>query len=309
MASGKVRVCPAMSVSVLCDSCGRQVPVPAGHGPRKLRCPDCGVYCDVPPPTNAQIATFPERNERMRATPAPATLETLLEGTDEDDGKPYRVVGDAKPSEPCPECSKLVPRGSIICNHCGFNRQTGTTIQRVHEKVDKQWEPDFRFSVRFGTFLAVQGFVAAIFLSLVDGSWFTLAAPWLIGGVLLAFILGSYARLNLTRNSKGRIRLTKTWRICFVPLGASDMLWRDYEVIVTSQSHDDGFLDWVILLLLLPWGIIPGVLWWFYVLKADLFDVSLLRDHGSSALLLFRSRSQPVALEIAEAIRNITGLR
>jgi hypothetical protein len=178
----------------------------------------------------------------------------VTEGTDEDDGKPYRVLGDAKPSEACPECSKLVPRGSIVCNHCGFNRQTGMTIRRVHEKVDKQWEPDFRFSVRFGAFLSVQGFVAAIFLSLVNGSWFTLAVPWLIASVLLAFILGSYARLNLTRSSKGRIRLTKTWRICFFALEASDLAWRDYEAIVICQSHEDGFLDWFIILFLLPWG-------------------------------------------------------
>src|SRR5438477_12143579 len=34
--------------AVLCHSCGRPVPVPDAYERRKIRCPDCGVYCDVP---------------------------------------------------------------------------------------------------------------------------------------------------------------------------------------------------------------------------------------------------------------------
>src|SRR5438445_5887053 len=124
----------------------------------------------------------------------------------EDDDKSYRFPADPEDKAPCPKCSKPLPRGAILCNHSGFNQDTGTTIQRIHEKVDKRWEPGMGFRVRFGIFLAVQGLAlaATMAVALADGAVFGLVLSWLVGALLLAYLLGTYPRLNLTRGKKGR---------------------------------------------------------------------------------------------------------
>jgi len=33
--------------------------------------------------------------------------------------------------------------------------------------------------------------------------------------VLLAFVLGTFDRIELTQNERGKLRLTRTWRVCF----------------------------------------------------------------------------------------------
>src|SRR5205085_1022662 len=128
---------------------------------------------------------------------------------DEDDDKPYRFPADPEDKEPCPRCKKLLPRGATLCNHCGFNRDTGATLQRVYERVDKQWEPGLGFPVRFGIFLVVQGLAlaATVAVALTDGAMFGLVCSWVVGAALLAYLLGTYPRLNLTRSKKGRVRL------------------------------------------------------------------------------------------------------
>jgi hypothetical protein len=49
-------------------------------------------------------------------------------------------------------------------------------------------------------------------------------------------------------------------------------------------------------------------LWWLFVIKPDQFDVALNKDHGSTRLLLHRGPNETEAVEIAAAIRNVTGL-
>jgi hypothetical protein len=236
--------------------------------------------------------------------------ESLFENTREDDGKPYRVSGEIEQKEPCSNCKKSVPRGAVICNHCGFDREKGTTLKRVYEKVDSQWQPAPGLSSRLGIFLAVQGlaFTATMIVIFSDGSPSPLVLSWMLGAALCAYILGTFPRIKLTRSKKGRVRLTRTWHACFVPLAPADIPWRDYGEIVVSQAHHTGFWDWVTVICLVPWGLFPAVLWWLFVLKADQCDVTLTREHGSATLLIFRCRSQDMAQEMADAIRNVTGL-
>jgi hypothetical protein len=232
-----------------------------------------------------------------------------MEDVAEDDGALYQLPSDPEPKEPCTKCKKLLPRGAIICNHCGFNRDSGAMTRRVHEKVDKQWQPGLGLRARLGLFLAAQALVIATTVVVSSTRDFIdMLPPWLIGGVLWAYILGTYPRLSLERNKKGRVRLTKTWRVCFIPLTPADLPWRGHAAVVTSQSHHAGFLDWLTVAALIPFAIIPAVLWWFYIVRPEQFDVTLTKDHGCSALLLFRGPSETMAEEIAAAVRNLTGL-
>ena len=51
----------------------------------------------------------------------------------------------------------------------------------------------------------------------------------------LAFLLGTYSRVNLARNTKGQIKLTKTWRAFFYELPTTQLKLSQYEGIATGQ--------------------------------------------------------------------------
>jgi hypothetical protein len=227
---------------------------------------------------------------------------------DEDDAL-YQLPSDPEPKEPCAKCSKLLPRGAIVCNHCGFNRDTGTMTRRVHEQVHKEWQPGLRLGPRLAIFVLAQGLIVVTTLIISSSrDVIDLLPPWLVGGILWAYILGTYPRLTLERTKKGKVRIKKRWRVCFIPLSPADLPWRGHAAVVTSQSHHAGFLDWLTVAAMLPFGVIPAILWWFYVVRPDQFDVTLTKDHGCSALLLFRGSSEAMAEEIAASVRGLTGL-
>jgi hypothetical protein len=273
-----------------------------------MRCPVCAAFCDVPgdvSPFGVSAAPLPPLPPSL---PAKGAADVKA---DEDDGQPYSLPPDPEPKEPCPNCRKSVPLGAIVCCHCGFNRDTGETLERLYHKVDKQWDGSLRLPARFGIFLAAGGLASAatVVVGLAGGAWIALFISLLIGVVLLAYVLGTYPRINLMRSRKGRATLTRTWRICFIPLPTADIRWRAFEGVVVGRSHEPDFWDWAILIFLLPFGLIPGVLWWFYVIHADQFDVALCKGHGFPELILYRGPSQAIAQEIAANVRDATGLR
>jgi hypothetical protein len=234
-----------------------------------------------------------------------------IECSDQDDDKPYALPPDPDPKEPCPDCGKPVPLGAVVCNHCGFNRNTGATLVREHNEVDKYWSTGPRLATRFAVFLAIQGLASAamVVVAVADGNVLGLAITWLIGATLLAFVLGTYPSVRLTRNRRGQVKLFKIWRLGFISLGAADIRWREYEGVFMGKSNHTDFGDVLTLVLLVPWGVIPAIIWWLYVVEPDHFDVALSRDHGSPALMLYRGRNDKVAMEIASTIRKVTWLR
>jgi len=231
-------------------------------------------------------------------------------GTTVDDDKPYTVPGDPEQTEPCPQCNKSLPRGAVVCIHCGFDRQRGKKVERVYQKVDKQWEPGVSLQKRFAVFLGVEGLalVATLGWAFAGADLFTLLFGWMIGAALLAFVLGTYQRVNLRRNQKGRSFLTTTLRIAFIPRATVAVPWREYEGVVTGVSHEVDFWDWVVVVMMLGYFIVPGVLWWYYVVHPDQFHAALSKDHGYAALILYRGSSEERAKEIAAAVSDATGL-
>src|SRR6184192_1957946 len=103
--------------------------------------------------------------------------------TEEDDGELYALGGDSQPKEPCPKCAKLLPAGAVLCNYCGYNRQTGVTHRRIHEKMSKRWVPGLEPTARFGVFLTTQvlALLTILLVASADGDYFGWAAWWLVG--------------------------------------------------------------------------------------------------------------------------------
>ena len=172
-----------------------------------MRCPKCDAVCEIgvkagsfdngeegpaPVPVKSAQVSVPA------AEPILAGPDSTIAGTVEDDNNPYSVPRDPRQKEICPNCKKTVPPGTIACNQCGFNRQTGTTAERVHEKLAKQWEAGWGMRVRLGIFLAIQGmmFPATLIVAQSDGDLAGLLATWIIGTLLMSFLLGTFPRLT-----------------------------------------------------------------------------------------------------------------
>jgi hypothetical protein len=134
----------------------------------------------------------------------------------------------------------------------------------------------------------------------------TTVGGWVAASAMQGFVFGTYDRLTLVRTSKGKVTLTKTWRVCFVPLTPQAIQWRDYEGIVV-QRRNAGLLEWLMLLMLIP-GIILPILWWWYVIRPGQVIVALTQNLGDPVCKLYSGTNEARAEEIAQAVRDVTQL-
>jgi hypothetical protein len=212
---------------------------------------------------------------------------------------------------PCPECRKPLPRDAALCTFCGYNLRTGKKAVQEYEPVTRDWQGGWPAGVRLGLFLAGQAlFLTAAFTSVIaaDAPVFGVFFPWLVFTAMTAFLLGTYDRIHLTRNKKGRVRLTKTWTICFLPRPAEEVDVHDYGGVVYGPMHETSFMEWLILVMLVLAGIIPGILWFYFVFFRTTFQVALSKEHGYPELVLYRGSNQEMVLDIARTVRNVAHL-
>ena len=346
-----------MTASVFCHGCGQRLDVPAGYQRRKMRCPQCGVMCELPGPTpgdspaprparrpardleaaaeevllepdaertcsrcgaalpasgpetcprctpSAGIKPAAERVGVRPARPAPAPPAEERAGPGLDDEDAYGVVGSLEELK-CPGCRKALPADAVVCAACGFNRETGKKPPKVYEPLERHWEAGLTLRSRILVFVAFQAVALplGLFCSLAFDEVPGFLCCWLVGTVMAAFLLGTYDRVDLARNKRGRITLTKTWRVCFVARPPDTIRVSDHEGVVTGRSRDVGFWDWFILFMLLPMGLIPAVVWYFYTINHDSFQVALCRDHGYPETVLYRGWSQEHMRDIARTL-------
>jgi hypothetical protein len=354
-----------VSGSVICHGCGQRLAIPPGYQRRKMRCPQCGVICELPDPAAArpasrtgsrpapgpdeaaeefllrgqEVPTCPrcgadledgpggqgrcpscEPTDGIRATddlvgllpesrpvaPEPVTSEEVAA----EDADSYGVVGDLEPPK-CPGCGRSLAPEDPVCVACGFNRATGKKPPRVYEPIERHWEAGMAFRTRVLVFVALDAVIVGslVLLSFATGVDVPLfAISWVVGTVLLAFLLGTYDRVDLTRNKKGKVHLSKTWRICFVPREPTLIRVRDYEGIATGMTRDVNFLDWLICLIVLPAGIVPAIIWWWYAIYHDSYQAALMRDHGYPEVVLYRGWNEVHMRDIAQTVSEVLEL-
>ncbi len=308
-----------------CPECGGTMQVTPGKLPRCNQCEPIRK----PKVQSEAIRTLAAKPARVSVSPPPPVSvvpDSRIAGThDEEDDRPYPVPADPRQKEPCPHCQQSVLLGTVVCNHCGFNRETATVIQRVYGKVAKRWDAGLAPHVRLGVFLlfiAGASLLAMVNLANLEGSAAKVLLAWLFGIGVPAFILGTYPRLDLTRSKKGQVKLTKTWRFCFLPWNPITIDWRGHEGVIVTRFHSVGFSDWLVPIFLVVWdlvsllmfglilpiGVLGAIAWWFCIIQVDQFDVALTKDHGSPSLILYRGRNEEMAKDIAGNLRNVTGM-
>lgn len=269
---------------VLCRRCGRKVR-------RQRECP----MCDAVP-----------------AAQGPGVVQMeLADGslTDEDDDSPYDLCDKLGPT--CPKCHVEMLPDAVVCVKCGFNRRTRKKAARRYEPMARVWESDRPLSQRL-LFLAIaQGYHLLIGLLVywLWGTFLPAIIAWFPLTAMLCFLLGTYDRIELTRDERGRVRITKQWRFAFVPLHPMTTDVRGYEGVVSGPWQEVGILEWFVLLSLLGWGIIPGLIWYYTAIHTPHFHVALALDHGHPSLYIYRGRNQDQMNDIADTLCAATGLQ
>lgn len=328
-----------MAIALTCPGCGMQLQ--AGGNEREKECPMCGARCVVPtaPPPAAELpiarrggrrAPLPEAQpvipvaarasspaaERPAPAPkkkpapaaAPPPKKKFAWDDDEDDGNPYQVAGG--PERKCPECSALLTEDAQVCLRCGYNLATREKLKRTYQPLQKSWETGLAFSQRFLIFLTGQAIIApmALYASWHEGSLLVGLIPWLVTSAILAFLCGTYERIELERNHRGKVNLRKVWRVCFLARKPLTIDVRGFEGIGTGMYDDVGTADWLVFLSLLLFLIVPGILWYFFVIARTTYFVALCKDHGYPDTMLYRGWSPDLMREIAATIKDATEL-
>lgn len=273
-----------------CPACGREFGSVLAGGRPPDRCPGCGTPLDRP-----------------YQPPADTDRHLLAEGTTADDGRAYAVFGD-KPVPRCPSCDKPLDTDAPACPHCNWNRDAGRRLPRTYEPVRRQWDSGWPLPWRVVAFALCQAInVATIAWSqMLRGNAPVTVAGWAVASAVQAFVLGTFGRLVLERTAKGKVTLTLTWRIAFVPLTPNVIRWREYEGVVVRHS-EVGVLDWWTFFLLLP-TIVPALLFWWFAIRPGWVQVSLAQNLGDPVTTLYAGTDTERAVEIAEAVRDLTGL-
>lgn len=281
----------AVGMRFNCRRCGRLVR-------RQGECPDCNPG-SAPVSENAEPVWWPAVD-----TPDDKSAE------DEEDSSPYEVEGADEVR--CPKCSFLLPPGSVLCVRCGYHLQKRKKITKTYQPIARVWETNVSYHTRLMSFCVCAAVFAGLGLTGViwGGADFSVFLGSYLGlAMLLAFLLGTFDRIQLTRDSRGRVQLTKTWRVAFFARAPQTIAVRDYEGIITGQHRPVSAWDTFLLLFLGAFGIIPGIIWWYLVFHRITYHVSLTRDHGYAAYTVYSGASEMQMKEIAYTLRDASGLR
>lgn len=376
-----------MSISILCHGCGKRIAIADDYARRKIQCPDCGVYCDVPasaPKKAAPVSrprrpeeippvsepelrdepTVPDREvvacrhcgERVRplvgqvsgqrrcpscgstsgvapaAAPGPRAKaarrgppDAIESATpprrpasptnrkpsrveDEDEGDwrdPYDVVGGLDVPK-CPGCGKEITADVTVCLGCGCNLETGEKFVKTYEELERYWEAGLPFRTRLTLFFAGEAvvFLLGLLGAVLGGHVFAFLFSLLVFTGMTAFLLGTQDSLLLKRNRRGKTTLTKTWRVCFIYQIVTPIDLLEYEGVTTQQSNEKDFWDWYVMIALFGLGCIPGLLWWYFAIQRDTFQVALTQQHGYPECILYRGFDRERARELARTLHE-----
>jgi hypothetical protein len=199
--------------------------------------------------------------------------------------------------------------GATVCLHCGFDVRKRRKAKRRYQPMALEWESDMPLSTR----LVILGCFWGFHLLVAIGAWFgghlaSAVVAWFPLTLIVCFVVGTYDRVQLLRDERGRVTVVKHWRVFFVPLAPHRHEVRGYEGVVMGGWNDSGIMEWFICLCLLTLGCVPAIVWWYVAIYQNHYHVGMAEDHGRVALPVYRGRSEDQMHEIAKAMCDATGL-
>jgi hypothetical protein len=276
---------PAFEMTFSCRRCGQKVR-------RQGECP----FCDGPLPGPGE--------EKV------PDLSLDRPADEEDDATPYELDGgnDIK----CPKCTNMLPPDGVVCTRCGWHLRRRKKLVKTYQPLARSWETNYSLRTRrtlWGAlqFLAFAGGMAAN--QALGGSWAGFAGSMVLFALMSSFLLGTFDRLDLVRTDRGKVTLTKTRRICFFTAYELPIDVRGHECIVTGRCHEATAWEWLVFFFLFVSGIIPGLLWWYYVIHKITFHAALARDHGYPTGFVYKGWDEEQMRDIAVTLSGAAGLR
>lgn len=329
-----------MSSNVLCHACGEIVDVPSGHSRKKIRCEICGVMVDVPTSSTTDILESntddeamavwesedsPFAPEKEKVAPQPKEMKNKKpepkeppqpkisseqrrrQWTEEDENdNPYEF---SETLTLCPSCNAELPAEAELCVSCGFDLKKKEKRKREYQSIERSWQMGWPMSTRRVCTIVVS--ITTLFIACVSayfqGNWMLFLGPWFLSTVMLVFLLGTFNRVDLSRNVKGRSRITNTIWICFVQREPTMLKMGDFDGISHQVEQENGCLEWALLVFLLPL-IIPGIIWWLVVMRNHTCRVSLTQGHGCPVYTLYWGFNEELMHEMVATIHEVTGL-
>ncbi len=333
-----------MAERIDCPNCGARIVRPAGFARNKIRCGECGYYAETPrewrdsggEPVETAVPAPRAKVKVAAAAPAPAKVSVrqradlrdtrpdfepdapagvpLLVGTqDEDDGLPYGLPGTG--TKPCPHCREQLPLSASLCIFCGADLVTGAKPNRAHQPMSGWWDEGLPAPRRVAIFAGLQVVnLALAFLSFrgEDGfSAMNVITMGLVNGMhvaLQAFLLGTQGTFKLRRNAKKQVQMTRSLKIAFVPAFSQKVEWKETTHVGILAGHDAGMFAYGTCLYLLLMGVVPGILFYYFVIHPTRFNIVLGDVHGSVDETLYRTTDQDEADEVARFVAEATGL-
>jgi DNA-directed RNA polymerase subunit RPC12/RpoP len=281
-----------------CSHCGEWQPrQPRG---KKARCPVCKT-----PVAGAAKARSEAVSPQLLKTRAPRQAVSQSDWSeDPEDSKPYKV--DALEHPGCPACGKPMEPQAILCLHCGHDLRRGVKARTTYDVIVRRWDAGLALHLRWLCFAAWQCVAIPPMLwgAGHEGHAFYVVGSWLWLSVMAAFLAGTFDRIDLERNARGKVRLVKTWYFCFVPRPSAPIDLVQYDSIVTGQMHELDFSDYIVLVAGIGFGLIPGIAWYFAMMQRNTWFVALTKDHGHPELWIYRGWSESRAQEIATTLRT-----
>jgi ribosomal protein L40E len=263
----------------------------------------------APEPETWELEPSPPAKAKPQAA-APVPDMEIVDLDDEDDDRPYRVEGVGE-EKPCQECGLRIPVEAVLCPRCGYDYRKKKKITRTYEPIARTWEVNYPLHFRLTLFLALHGtaLVLGVAGALLAGEGLGgYLVSWLVAGAALAFLMGTFDRIELVRDTRGRVRVTTTRRLAFFPLPPQVTEVRGFSEIVTGQTASAGFWEWFIFLTLLP-GLIPAFVWWYIVIHKVSFHVALAREYSYPEVYVYRGRDEGQMRDVAGTLRDAAYLR
>ena len=113
---------------------------------------------------------------------------------------------------------------------------------------------------------------------------------------------------DLLRNEKGKVTLTKTRRVCFFTAVTLPIDVRGHGEVVTGRSSEVTGWEWLVFFFLIPM-VIPGLVWWYYVIHKITFRAALARDHGFPAAIVYEGWDEAQMRDVAVTLSGAANLR
>jgi hypothetical protein len=291
-----------MTIIFSCAGCGRRLQVGEVYRGKRSKCPECAAISIVPGDPEPAPAAVPTAIQE--AVPGAGVARVALSAAED-----TIAVADVGPT--CPGCRKVLPRGAVLCVSCGHDLRTGKQLETAYEPFEKRWDTGLGLPLRIGLLVAL--LCLCLPAGMLTREAFSAIALVFSGAVFLVLLLGTYIKLRVVRTARGKILLTKTWCICFIPAIRRQTNVRRYQAILIDATRGFSPVGWLVLigmtLLLLAVGIIPGLIWWWWAFTHTTFHLSLRGARRSDEFVLYRCWDDYKMRDIIDTLQELASLR